>query len=93
MKKRNCSCTQNNVDEAKCLGTTSGYGVREELYQKETGAFFLFGTGGLSSKYAKHCCGNLIPGSKIIPLTYESAQEWAKANLSPEEYETIFSQD
>jgi len=86
-------CKPNKVDEAKCMGTTSGYGMREELYQKETGEFFLFGTGGLSTKYAIHCCGNLIAGSKIIPLTYESAQEWVKTNLSADEYETIFSQD
>lgn len=79
----------NSVNET-CLGTYCGYGIREELYQNEGGEFFLVGKGGPSTKYAVHCCGNLIGGSKITPLSYESAQEWGKDKLSATEFETIF---
>lgn len=88
----NRTCKQSPMDGAKCMGTKSGYGICEELYQKESGEFFLYGKGGLSTKYAVHCCGNLIAGSKIIPLTNQSAQQWVKTNLSDADYATIFSQ-
>lgn len=74
----------------QCLGTYSGYGMKEALYQKESGEFFLMGKGGPSTKYAVHCCGNLIAGSKVTPLSVESAQQWAKEKLSEEDYGALF---
>lgn len=91
MKKLlNCSCKLDHIEEAECIGTVFRYGVHEELYQKETGEFFLYGKGGPSTKYAKHCCGNLISGSNVRPLSFESARKWAHENLSAEEYENAF---
>lgn len=63
---------------------------REELYRKRTGEYFLYGTGNAGSKYSVWH-GNTASGSeKIIPLTYQQAQEWAEENLPPEEYEKEF---
>lgn len=65
----------------------------EELYQKRTGEFFLFGEGGPRSKYAVSCGNNDWGyGKRIIPLTYEAAQKWAEEHLSAEGYEAIFGE-
>ena len=84
---------EGNVGEKQCLGSYCGYGIKEELFQKENGEFFLLGKGGPSTKYAVHCCGNLIAGSKMSPLSHEAAQEWGRERLSEEEYHMIFSSD
>lgn len=65
----------------------------EFLYRKRTGEFFLYGTGGASTKYA-HQVGNngWTGGEKIIPLSYAAAQEWTEQNASVEEYEEIFGE-
>lgn len=65
----------------------------EDLYRKRTGEFFLHGDGGAMSKYAVSSGnGNWGGGEKIIPLTYDAAQEWAQEHLSGEEYEAIFGE-
>lgn len=65
----------------------------EDLYRKRSGEFFLQGSGGSASKYAISV-GNSEwrGGEKIIPLSYEAAQEWAQTHLSSEEYEKIFGE-
>ena len=75
---------------ANCGVTDFGY-WEETLYQKRTGEFFLFGKGGPMSRYAVSCGQNeWSGGNKIIPLTYDKAQEWAEENLSGDEYIEIF---
>lgn len=65
--------------------------VEEELYRKRNGEFFLYGSGGPQSKYAVSVGQNEWSGSdQIIPLTMESADEWAQENLSAEQYEGTF---
>ena len=65
--------------------------IEEKLYQKRTGEFFLFGEGGPMSKYAESAGQNQwTGGSKIIPLTWEAAREWAEEHLTADEYEEIF---
>lgn len=65
----------------------------ETLYRKRTGEFFLFGEGGAMTKYAVSKGQNTwSDGSKIIPLSYESARKWAEENLSAEKYEEIFGE-
>lgn len=65
----------------------------EDLYRKRTGEFFLHGDGGPMTKYAVSCGDNEWSGSsKIIPLTYKAAQEWAEEHLDGEEYEAIFGE-
>lgn len=62
----------------------------EDLYRKKTGEFFLYGEGGAMSKYAESRGDGWGGGEKIMPMSYQSAQEWAEAHLSCEEYEAIF---
>lgn len=78
---------------------SSGHSARdfsyysEYLYRKRTGEFFLYGEGGPSSKYSEPCGNNTwTGGSKIIPLTYDAAQEWSEEHLSADEYEEIFGE-
>lgn len=67
--------------------------VNEELYQKRTGEFFLYGEGGPSSRYSKSIGNNTWSGDEvIIPLTLEAAQKWAEKNLDGDEYEKIFGE-
>lgn len=59
----------------------------ETLYKKRTGEYFLHGVGGPMSKYAESCGDNSWSGgSKIIPLTYKAAQEWAEEKMDADEY-------
>ena len=65
----------------------------EELYQKKTGEFFIYGEGGPASRYSQACpTGGWDGGRKIVPLTYEQAREWAEKNLNADEYEEIFGE-
>ena len=53
--------------------------VSEELYQKRTGEFFLYGEGGPNLKYREEISMNSWSGGeKIIPLTDDEAKEWAE---------------
>ena len=67
---------------------------REDLYQKKTGEFFIYGEGHAASKYAVsegRNCG-WSGGEKIIPMSADSAREWAEKYLEAEEYEKIFGE-
>lgn len=65
----------------------------ETLYCKRTGEYFLFGEGGPMTKYRETVGQNeWSGGSKIIPMDYDEAREWAEKNLSAEEYEAEFGE-
>lgn len=65
----------------------------EELYQKKTGEFFLYGEGNAASPYSKSCGQNeWCGGEKIVPLTFAEAQEWAEKHLDGDEYCEIFGE-
>lgn len=64
----------------------------ETLYRKRTGEYFLFGEGHAMSKYASHSGNNSGWGEKIIPLSYEEAQQWAKGHLEADDYIRIFGE-
>lgn len=89
-----------DTDTAKELATYSNYGdwrdfnhYKEALYQKRTGEFFLFGVGGPRTQYAEQIGQRgWTGGKKIIPLTYDSAREWAEEHLDAGEYEDIFGE-
>lgn len=67
--------------------------VEEILYQKRTGEFFIHGSGGPASRYAVPTGQNSWSGGeKIIPLTWNSAREWAEEHLDADDYETIFGE-
>lgn len=73
-------------------GSTSDFShIREELYRKRTGEFFLYGKGGPMSKYSRSCGNNEWSGGEdITPLTWEAARKWAEDHLDVEEYEELF---
>lgn len=78
--------------ESDCGRNSFGW-YEETLYKKRTGEFFLAGEGYAATKYATHYEGGTRgPGSKIIPLTYEEAEEWGERNLSADRYEEIFGE-
>ena len=89
-----------NTDTAKELAGWSspgGWGdfshYEETLYQKRTGEFFLFGEGGPMTRYAESAGQNQWRGgSKIIPLAWEDAREWAENKLDADGYEEIFGE-
>jgi hypothetical protein len=77
---------------ANCSTTDFGY-FSEQLFSKRTGEFFLYGHGGAMSKYSvSYGNGDWGGGEKIIPLTYQAAQEWAENHLDGDEYEAIFGE-
>lgn len=65
--------------------------IEETLYRKRTGEFFILGVGGARTKYATASDDNhWSGGSKIIPITWEAAREWAEERMDADGYEAIF---
>lgn len=63
----------------------------EELYQKRTGEYFLYGEGGPASKYARSIGQNQWGGGeKIIPLSPDAARKWVEEHLDADDYEALF---
>lgn len=63
----------------------------EDLYQKRTGEFFLYGQGNAASKYAERAFPDgWQSGEKIVPLTVDEAKEWAERTQDADTYESIF---
>lgn len=63
----------------------------EDLYQKRTGEFFLYGQGNAASKYAERAFPDgWQSGEKIVPLTVGEAREWAERTQDADTYESIF---
>lgn len=86
---------QYDTDKAQYMGGDSGgEGFTywsEELYQKRTGEFFLYGEGGARTRYARAISDNSWSGGeKIIPLSLEAAREWAEEHLDGEKWTAIF---
>ena len=89
-----------NTDTAKRLCSADNGGScrdfshwEEELYQKKTGEFFLYGEGGPASKYSRSCgqiewCG----GCDITPMTEQQAREWMEQNATADEYIEVFGE-
>ena len=65
----------------------------ETLYRKKTGEFFLCGEGGPMTKYAvAEGSNSWRGGSRIMPLSFQEAREWAEKHLDGDEYEQIFGE-
>ena len=65
----------------------------ETLFCKRTGEFFLYGSGGASSKYSRSCGLNNWEGSeKVIPLTEDKARKWMETHADVEDYIKIFGE-
>ncbi len=88
-----------DTDTAKKLGEyENGYQndfhwYCEELYQKKTGEFFLYGEGNAASPYTEKVDQNSWCGSWAIkPMSYDEAREWAEKKLDADEYISIFGE-
>lgn len=84
-----------DTDTAQQLAETYNYfgdfsDYEEELYRKRTGEYFLHGKGGPTSRYAEPCGHGQSNGENIFPLSESEAREWAEANITAEEYISIF---
>jgi len=88
-----------NTETAVELGCNSiGYRndfnfCQETLYKTpRAGNYFLHGDGGANSKYSvSEGQGSFSGGEKIIPMSRESAFEWAQENLDADDVEKEFS--
>lgn len=77
-----------NTETATCYGSYE-YSYRrdykhflEKLYQKTTGEFYLYATGGPLSKYRVEVATRLWRGSEaIIPLTKEEARIMGRKSI------------
>ena len=67
--------------------------VRETLYRKNNGEFFVHGQGGAYTQYGVSCGQNCWgDGEQILPLTINNAMQWAERYLDADEYEAIFGE-
>lgn len=86
---------QYDTDKARYLGGDNGgkdfSRWSEALYQKRTGEFFLHGEGGPMTRYAVATGeNNWMGGAEIMPLTFETARQWAEEHLGADAYGEIF---
>ncbi len=88
-----------NTQTAKKLGEHShGYVgdldyYCEELYQKKSGEYFLYGVGGPMSAYCVQTATNEWSGSEeITPMTVKEARRWAEDNLDADDYIAAFGE-
>ena len=89
--KRYDTNTAKLIGEASYINRTDFHYWTEELYQKRTGEFFIYGKGGPASRYSRSTGQNSWSGGeKIIPLTINEAKEWAEKYLDGDEYEELF---
>ena len=66
--------------------------IHEELYQKKTGEFFLYGEGGPLTRYAEQYNDGKGYGSDIIPITEEDAMDWIEAHGDADLFEKVFGE-
>ena len=86
-----------DTDTAKLLGEYQNMEdiqnrsyIREALYQKKTGEYFLYGTGGADTRYAESIGARWTNGEKILPMDYVSAEKWAEEHLSADDFQKVF---
>lgn len=86
-----------NTETAKELGLYArnnprdfGY-LRETLYRKITGEYFLYGYGGPNTKYAEQIDSNTFGyGDRFMPMTEAEAKAWAEDHMDTDEYIAAF---
>lgn len=58
--------------------------VAESLYRKRTGEYFVLGAGGAATNYCRYEGANrYVGGERIMPVSYDEAEEWAERHLDP----------
>lgn len=90
--KRYDTETATLIADASSGGSRTDFSFwEEELYQKKTGEFFLYGSGGPMSRYSKACGDNNWSGDEaIIPLSLDAAKRWAEKYMDADDYEKVF---
>lgn len=73
------------------LGTSDFHYICEELYITKNGEFFLYGSGGALTKYAKSNGRTAWGSEEIIPYSADEAYEWLERNNQIEAIEKYFS--
>lgn len=63
---------------------------RETLYRKRTGEYFIHGEGGALSRYASRDYDGMTWGEDILPLTYDTARDWAERYMDVDAYQDEF---
>lgn len=87
-----------NTETAKLIGDWYDYYpgdfryVREELYVKKTGEYFIYGVGGAMSRYAERDGDGRCGGCAIVPYTVSEAKEWVEKYCSADTYIEIFGE-
>ena len=74
-----------------CGSKSSFHYWEENLYQKKTGEWFLYGVGSALSKYSDCSDGRSWGIEKIMPYTEDEAKEWAEKYMLADKYEELFS--
>lgn len=65
--------------------------VRERLYRKKTGEYFLHGEGGPASCWGQQVDNNSYTGGEdIVPMSEANARAWAEKHLDADTYIQIF---
>jgi hypothetical protein len=66
--------------------------LKEILYRKKTGEYFLHGKGGAMTQYSESD-GNCSRGSQdLIPLDIDEAKKWSAEKMSVDDYESNFGE-
>lgn len=86
-----------DTSTATCIAEYSGPArvsdfsfYRETLYRKRTGEYFIHGEGGARSRYASYEYGLMSWGEQILPLTYDTARDWAEHHMDADAYQDEF---
>ena len=86
-----------DTSTATCIAEYSGPArvsdfsfYRETLYRKRTGEHFIHGEGGARSRYASYEYGLMSWGEQILPLTYDTARDWAEHHMDADAYQDEF---
>lgn len=64
--------------------------LEEHLYRTHFGGYFLYGRGGVMTRFARPENGKWVPGEGIEPMRREYAEEWARDRLTHEQFLDAF---
>ena len=66
--------------------------IKEILYKKTTGEYFIYGSGGTLTRYSISHVNGSSDSIDIIPLTKEEAKIWMEKNGNPDAYTKEFGE-
>lgn len=91
-KKYNTETADLLAEWSDSFGWNDFRSVRERLYRKRTGEYFLYGDGGPMTRFAKTCGNERTGGEDIIPFTEDEARSWCEEHFDGDTYESIFGE-